>query len=101
MSASKIGLLVIAILIPMVGFIMTIGHAKKGETRQEQRWRKSHGLLFWSLAPGVAGLITVLGFLEILPNIFTLLGIIILGFSTFLSWSLQRKHEEEEKVRSL
>jgi hypothetical protein len=93
-SISQIGLFVIALLIPIVGFIMTITHARKGESRQEQRWRKSHGLIFWVFLPFLAGLFTLLGMLESLPKLFGIIGIIILGLSTFLSWSIQKKREE-------
>ena len=52
---------------------MMISHARKGTTRNEQRWRKSHGLLFWVLLPGVAGLLTVLGMIKVLPRSFSML----------------------------
>ena len=96
-NASTIGLIVIALLIPVVGFVMTISHAKKGDTRQEQRWRKSHGLLFWVLIPGLAGLLTLLSMADILPQIFSLIAILGLGLTTFLSWSMQKKREENSE----
>jgi uncharacterized membrane protein len=94
-SASTIGLLVIIILIPVIGFVMTLSHAKKGETRQEQRWRKSHGLLFWVLIPGIDGALILLSITGILPQIMALVGILSLGLTTFLSWSIQKKREEK------
>jgi len=94
-STFHLVLLGIAILIPVIGFIMTISHARKGFSRREQRWRKSHGLLYWTILPGIAGLMTVLGTIEIAPKIFRLVGILALGLSTFMSWSIQQKHVEE------
>lgn len=99
MSISQIGLFVIALLIPITGFIMTITHARKGESRQEQRWRKSHGLLFWVFLPFVAGVLTLFGMIGLLPKVFTILGIIILALSTFRSWSIQKKREEDHELR--
>jgi hypothetical protein len=93
-STFHLVLLGIAGLIPVVGFIMTISHARKGETRREQRWRKSHGLLFWTLLPGLAGAMTILGTIGMMPKVFSMIGIVILGISTFASWSIQQKHVE-------
>jgi hypothetical protein len=83
----------IALLIPVVGFIMTISHARAGETRQEQRWRKSHGVMFWVLLPGVAGVLLLMGTTDMLPRIFSVVGIILLGLSATLSYTLQKQHE--------
>lgn len=93
-SGFELLLLVIACLIPLIGFIMTLSHARKGNSRREQRWRKSHGLIFWALIPGLTGLLTVLGTIEILPRITGMIGIILLAGSTFLSWWVQRRHNE-------
>jgi peptidoglycan/LPS O-acetylase OafA/YrhL len=82
-----------ALLIPVVGFIMMLSHAKAGDSRQEQRWRKGHGLLFWVLLPGIAGLMLLAGFAEILPRIFSILGIIILALGATLSYTIQKRHE--------
>lgn len=94
LELSKLGLLVIALLIPIAGFIMTLSYARKGESRAEQRWRKRHGLRFWVLVPGAAGTMTLLGALHVLPDLFGLLGIIVLGGATLLSWQIQQKHRE-------
>ncbi len=95
MSGFELLLLVIAGLIPALGFIMTLSHARKGESRREQRWRKSHGLIFWTLIPSIAGIVTVLGSIDLLPSLGGIIGIIILAGSTFLSWWIQRRHEEK------
>jgi|GEM_PF-2056861 len=87
-------LLAIAALIPVVGFVMTLSHARKGNLRREQRWRKNHGILFWVFLPGIAGMLTVLGTIELLPRVFAVIGIIMLSLTTFASWWLQRRHEE-------
>ena len=92
-TMSTMALAVIALLIPVVGFIMTISHARAGETRQEQRWRKSHGVLFWVFLPGAAGLLMLMGFAGMLPNIFTLIGIIVLSLGASLSYVIQKRHE--------
>jgi hypothetical protein len=92
-------LIAIALLIPVTGFIMMISHARKAPSRNEQRWRKGHGLLFWVLIPGVAGLLTVLGMIKILPRSFSMMGIGMLALSTFLSWNIQKKREEREGVQ--
>ncbi|MBS1912037.1 MAG: hypothetical protein JST22_08635 [Bacteroidetes bacterium] len=94
LELSRLGLLVIALLIPIVGFVMTLSYARKGESRAEQRWRKRHGLLFWALLPGVAGTMTLLGAVHILPDIFGLIGIIVLGGATLFSWQVQQKRRE-------
>lgn len=94
-STFHLVLLGIAGLIPVVGFIMTISHARKGFSRREQRWRKSHGLIFWTLLPGIAGTMTLLGTIALLPKVFSMIGILILGISTFASWSIQQKHVEQ------
>jgi hypothetical protein len=91
-----LALIAIALLIPVTGFIMMISHARKASSRTEQRWRKSHGLLFWVLIPGVAGLLTVMGMIRILPRTFSMLGIGLLGLSTLLSWNIQKKREERD-----
>lgn len=92
---SELGLLAIAVLIPVIGFIMTIMHARKGVSIAEQRWRKKHGLMFWVLIPTIAGMMTLFGHLDVLPRLFSLIGIMLLGASTLLSWSMQQRHEEE------
>jgi uncharacterized membrane protein len=97
-SVSTIGLIVIALLIPVVGFVMTISHAKKGDTSREQRWRKSHGLLFWVLIPALIGIVIMLSAAEVLPQLFALIGIVTLGLTTFLSWSIQKKREENPEL---
>lgn len=94
LTLSQIGLMVIVALIPIAGFVMTISHARKGETRREQRRRKSHGLLFWVMLPTMAGVLTVAGYTGTLPSIFGLIGVISLAGTTFLSWSIQQRHEE-------
>ena len=93
-NLSLIVLLALALVIPIVGFAMAISHARKGDTAREQRWRKRHGLVFWSLIPGIAGFITVLGVAQVLPSIFSLAGIVVLALSTSLSMYLQKKQEE-------
>jgi Kef-type K+ transport system membrane component KefB len=95
-SLSNLFLVAIVFLMPVAGFILTIGHARKAVTRREQRWRKSHGLLFWVLLPGLAGMLTLLGMFHILPQSFALIGIVLLAGSTFLSWSLQNKRSDTE-----
>lgn len=97
MTTSQLGLIAIAFLIPVLGFILTLTHARKGEGRSEQRWRKRHGLFFWVLIPFVAGIASVMAVLEMLPAIFTIVGVAILGLTTFLSWSVQTRHDEESK----
>lgn len=92
-SGFEFVLLAIAGLIPVIGFIMTISHARKADTYDDQRWRKSHGLIFWVLLPGIAGLMTVLGTIEAIPRLFGVVGIIMLSLTTFLSWWLQRRRE--------
>ena len=87
----------IALLIPIVGFIMTISHARAGDTRGEQRWRKSHGLLFWVLLPGISGGLLLLGFVELLPRLFTIIGIILLAIGAGLSFLLQKRHEQSTR----
>ena len=94
-STFHLVLLGIAGLIPVVGFIMTITHARKGFSRREQRWRKSHGLIFWALLPGIAGAMTILGTIGLMPRGFSMIGILMLGISTFASWSIQQKHVEQ------
>ena len=94
-STFHLVLLGIAGLIPVVGFIMTITHARKGFSRREQRWRKSHGLIFWALLPGIAGAMTILGTIGLMPRVFSMIGILMLGISTFASWSIQQKHVEQ------
>jgi hypothetical protein len=89
-------LIALAFLIPVTGFIMMISHARKADTRQEQRWRKSHGLLFWVFIPGVAGLLTVLGMTRTLPRMYSFIGIGLLAGATFMSWSIQKKREERQ-----
>lgn len=91
---SQIGLIVITALIPLVGFAMTIIQSRKGTSRREQRWRKRHGLLFWVLLPTIFGMMTLLGYLRILPDLYGLIGVIALGGTTFLSWSINERHEE-------
>jgi hypothetical protein len=93
-----LALIAIALLIPVTGFIMMLSHARKAPTRNEQRWRKSHGLLFWVMIPGVAGMLTVLGMMKILPRTFSTMGIALLALSTFLSWNIQKKREERDGV---
>lgn len=95
MTNSQTGLLAIAVLIPALGFIMTLTHARKAETRTEQRWRKRHGLLFWVLIPFIAGAVSAAAILEMIPPIFTIIGVAILGLATFLSWSFQTRHDEK------
>ena len=94
MTISHIGLIVVALLIPVAGFVLMIMHARKGDTRAEHRWRKRHGLLFWVLLPGLAGVVTAAGVLELLPQIFAIVGVALLGTTTFISWSLQTRHDE-------
>ena len=96
---STMVLAAIALLIPIVGFIMMLSHARAGETRQEQRWRKSHGLLYWVLGPGIGGVLMLMGFSEILPKIFSVVGIIVLAMSATLSFVLQRRHEAQTGTR--
>jgi hypothetical protein len=93
-SPNLLILLVIAGLIPVAGFILTITHARGGQTRADQRWRKKHGLLFWVLIPGIAGLAMMLGFIEVWPRIASVLGILGLASTTSLSFYLQKRHEE-------
>lgn len=83
----------ITLLIPIVGFVMTLSHARAGETRSEQRWRKRHGLLFWVLLPGAAGAMVLMGFAEILPKIFSIIGIVLLALGATLSHTMTRRHE--------
>lgn len=92
-TLSTMLLAALALLIPIVGFIMMISHARAGETRQEQRWRKSHGLLFWVMLPGFAGALLLLGNAGLLPGIFSVLGIIILALSATMSYTIQKRHE--------
>ncbi|MEO5930494.1 MAG: hypothetical protein ABIR47_11225 [Candidatus Kapaibacterium sp.] len=94
MALSQIFLVAIVFLIPVIGFIMTISHARKGFSRQEQRWRKRHGLLFWVLIPSLSGLITILGHIGVLPNVFGLIGIIMLSTAVLLSRQIQQNHKE-------
>jgi hypothetical protein len=95
---STMFLAAIALLIPVIGFIMTISHARAGDTRQEQRWRKGHGLLFWVLIPGIAGVMLLLGFIEMLPRIYSVIGIIVLAIGAAASFALQKKHERERPL---
>ncbi len=95
LALSELGLLVIAILIPVIGFVMTISHARKGDTRTEQRWRKRHGLLFWVLMPGFAGSLTLLGYVGVLPRLASLFGILLLSGSTYASWWMQQNRKEQ------
>lgn len=94
-SGFEIVLLAIAGLIPVIGYIMTLSHARKGDSRREQRWRKSHGVLYWVFLPGMAGILTVFGTIDVLPRMFGIVGIIMLSLTTFLSWWLQRRYEEQ------
>lgn len=98
MTNSQIGLIAIAVLIPIVGFILTLTNARKGESRAEQRWRKRHGLLFWVIIPFIAGVVSTAAMLEMIPSIFTIIGVAILGLTTFLSWSLQTRHDEKSSA---
>jgi len=82
-----------ALLIPIVGFIMMLSHARAGETRQEQRWRKGHGLVWWVLLPGIAGGLLLLGYAGMLPSLFSVIGILLLSGSATMSYVLQRRHE--------
>jgi hypothetical protein len=93
-SLLELLLVAIVFLIPVMGFVLTLGYARKAHGSIEQRWRKNHGLLFWVLIPGAAGVLTVLGMTDILPRIFSLIGIGALGASTFTSWNMQKKREE-------
>lgn len=92
-TMSTMMLAAIALLIPVVGFVLMLSHAKAGETRQEQRWRKSHGLIFWVLLPGMAGVLLLMGFAGMLPKIFSIVGIIILALGATFSYSIQKRHE--------
>lgn len=91
LDASTIGLAVLAILMPVVGFIMTILYARKGDSRMEQRFRKRHGMLYWVLIPMVTSTVTLLGATRILPRVFAAIGIIILAGTTLLSRSQLQK----------
>jgi hypothetical protein len=93
-SLSTYVLAAIALLIPVVGFIMTLSHARAGDSRHEQRWRKSHGLAFWVLIPGVAGVILLMGFSAMLPRQFTIVGILLLALGAGLSFVMKKRHED-------
>ena len=93
MDTLKIFLLLIVVLIPIVGFIMTINHARAGLTARDQRWRKSHGVLFWVVLPGFLGALIVFGMIGIRPRIFSLVGTILLAVSTSLSLMIQKKRD--------
>jgi len=99
-TTSQFGLFGIVLLIPVAGFVLTILYARKGDTRLEQRWRKRHGLLFWCAAPAIAGAVTIGATVEAIPPIFSIVGVAILGLTTFLSWSLQTRHEERDTGRT-
>ena len=92
-SLSTIVLAVIALLIPVIGFIMTLSHARAGETRHEQRWRKSHGVLYWVLIPALSGALMLGGYSGIMPRIYSVIGLIILSASATLSYVMQKKRE--------
>lgn len=94
MTASQYFLLGIVLLIPVVGFISTISHARKADSAREQRWRKSHGLLYWTILPAIFGILTFLSATGIAPKIFGLFAIVLFAGTTFLSWVQQRKREE-------
>ncbi len=74
---------------------MTLTNARKGDSRAEQRWRKRHGLLYWVVVPFVAGVVSTAAMMEMIPSIFTIVGVAILGLTTFLSWSIQTRHDEK------
>lgn len=84
----------IALLIPVIGFVMTISHARAGDTRYEQRWRKSHGLMFWVLIPAMSGGLMLLGAMGLGPKIFSMVGLILLSLSATISYMLQKRHEK-------
>ncbi|MBX7215776.1 MAG: hypothetical protein K1X90_02325 [Candidatus Kapabacteria bacterium] len=88
-------LLCIAAVLPVLGFILMLGFARKGETLPERRWRKRHGLLFWVLIPALLGAGIVLGILEFLPDLSTKLSVLLLGVTTATGMALQRRHEEK------
>ena len=88
-------LLGIAAVLPVVGFILMLGFARKGETLSERRWRKRHGLLFWVLIPALLGAGIVLGILEFLPDLSTKLSVLLLGVTTATGIALPRRHEEK------
>jgi DMSO/TMAO reductase YedYZ heme-binding membrane subunit len=98
-TLSMMFLAAIALLIPIIGFIMMLSHAKAGETRQEQRWRKSHGLVYWVLLPGIAGILLLLGYAGMLPDLFSIVGVIILSLSAMLSYLMQKRHESQTARR--
>lgn len=94
MTLSQIVLVGIVILIPVIGFASTISYARKADTAREQRWRKGHGVLYWVVFPTAFGLITLMSAVELLPKVFSLIAILLLAGSTFLSWTQARKREE-------
>jgi hypothetical protein len=87
-------LVTIVAMIPIIGFIMTISHARKADTIREQRWRKGHGVLYWTLLPGLFGAIILLSVVDVLPRLFSFVGILLLGVTTSISFLMQRKREE-------
>ncbi len=93
MGTSTLLLLALVVAIPVAGFVLTISHARTAGSIRESRWRKRHGVVFWTFLPGLAGLITVLGIGHVLPDLFTLLGILLLAFCATLSLLVRRKHE--------
>ena len=92
-SWSTIGLAVIALLIPVVGFIVMLSHARAGDTRQEQRWRKSHGLVYWVVLPAISGAMMLGGFSGVLPNLYTVIGLIVLSASATISYAQTKRRE--------
>ena len=94
-SLSTIVLAVIALLIPVLGFVMTLSHARAGDSRREQRWRKSHGLVYWVMIPAVAGAMLLGGFSGLMPKIYSVLALIVLSLSATVSFALQKRRERE------
>lgn len=88
-------LVAIVAMIPILGFIMTISHARKADSIREQRWRKSHGVLYWTLLPGLFGMIILLSIADVLPRLFSFVGILLLGVTTSISFLMQRRREGE------
>ncbi len=95
MSNLELVLMAVAFLIPVTGFILMLNHARDADSLEESRWRKSHGIVYWVLIPGIIGFVIILSLIGVLPRLFALLGIIALALSTTLSMSLQKKREKE------